>query len=349
MKTSNFSSRKHSSMAMLVIVSVSVFFFNCSDLYLSSWNCMESEGNKCEQQGDISWLVKKPLDILMVVDNSSKGKELNPQVVSNVSQFVRCMEPVDWRAGIISGVATGDSHDTLGHLINLEMNGEVSVEKFVSVHTLNYQKVLSDTVSMRSGCHYPPGCHKGPHRPLSAVKAFMERETNKRTPKAFLRNYAPVAIVLISSSDESVGFFSSSSSTSAQMALSSVYKHYNEDQFMAFTVTKQANNNDCLHTFDDTVSSGTKYMTKAGEIYGLITLNPVVMFVASLLSNLSDGVLTNEPPEELVSFAKESGGYVFDICKPTFGKAMAYGVLKKMNIEQRFPEECKKIKKPESL
>ena len=350
MKVDNFSNKRHSCMAMLVIASVSVFFFNCSDLYMSSSNCIGNEGRECKQQGDSSWLAKKPTDILVVIDNSPKGEELNAQVAANLSQFVQCIDPVDWRVGVISSVEkkSGSTH-TLGHLINLEMNGEVSVEKFVSANTLNYQKVLSDTVSMRSGCTFPPHCNNGSHKPLSAVKAFMERETNRSTSDAFLRSYAPLAIILVSSSDEDMGGLFSSSGTSSGMALSSVYGHYSENKFMALTVTKPADNDNCLRTFRDTASDGAGYVTKAGEVYGLVTLNPAVMFISSLLSELSESLLTNKPPEELIKFAKNSGGYAFNICKPTFGKAMAYSVLEKMNIAERFPEKCKKIKESESL
>ena len=346
MNTSNLSSKRHSCMVILTILSASLFFFNCSELYLSSWSCVETEGHQCKRTGDTSWLIKKPLDVLVVMDNSSKGKKLNSQITANLNQFVRCIEPVDWRLGIISGVEDEDNSSTaLGHLMNIEVNGEISTEKFISVNTIGYQKILSDTVSLRSGCDYPPYCNKGSHKPLSAVKAFMEMEAVKGGANtAFLRDYAPLTIIFVSSSDEETGMFSSSG-TSPEMALSSVYNHYSENKFMALTAVKPGNKDNCLTTFGDTTHNGMEHLTTAGEIYGMVTLNPVVVFGSSLLSDISESVFTDKPPEELVNFAKSSGGYAFNICKPAFGKAMAYSVLKKNEYRRSFSRKMRRVEK----
>ena len=343
MKLNSFCSKRHSYTA--IIIAVSILFFNCSELYISSWNCIEDGEHQCGQYGDIELLSKKSVDIVVVMDNSTKGQELNSQITSNLNRFLKCIEEVvDWQIGVVSSVEDKNSIDNLGQLIDLELKGEISIKKIISSDIKNYEMVFSDTISMESGCSYPPYCNNGNNKPLSAVKSFIHKEVYKDQFSSFLRNYASLAVIVISPSDEEDGMLSSSS-TSAQDALASVYEHYDKDQFIGLTVTDSGTENDCIHTVRDTISKGVRTIETAATIYGLIMMNPLITILASILSGFFDyNPIEGSQPVEIVQFAKSAGGYAFDICKPSFGNSLAYSLLRKVEMEDRFPDDCKRFK-----
>ena len=338
----NFLSTKQSRLATLAIITGCIFFFNCSELYLSSYNCVENEMRNCKQNGDIGWLEKKSMDILITLDNSSDGQDLNPRVTSNLNQFLKCMEVVDWKVGIVPGVKGSSPGNSLGVLVNTELSGQISTQKFITSDTVNYEQVFSDTVSLKSGCSYPPYCSDGSIKPLSAVKSFVHRQAGRE--ESFLRKGTAFAVIVISSKDESSGMFSSDI-TDAQGALASVYEHYAEDDFIGLVVTGSNTRGDCVDQSGSAISNSVKYIGKAGNAYGFITMNPLVMLASSLLVDFSSATsIADQSPGELINFAKGSGGYVFDICKPSFGKVLAFSLLKKLEKESHFPEECKQFK-----
>ncbi len=341
MKLSNFSSKIHSRFVIVIIIAVSIFFFNCSELYMSSWNCTEQGGRECEQYGETKLLVEKPVDVLIVLDNSSDAKELNPQITLNLSQFLKCIKPADWRVGLISGTE-GGKQNKFGELINLEIKGQVSDKKFVHPNIRGYKKAFSETISLRSGCSYPPYCGGNSLKPLSSIKAFMQKRENSLD--GFLRDYASLAVIIVSLSDEKDGWFSGQDTTSKEV-LTTLYNEYEEDQLVGLTVTDAGNKKDCITTAGEVISRGVDFLSEAGTIYGLITLDPIVMLTSQFVSYFSNKQTTKDESEipEIVKFAKNTGGYAFDICKPAFGKALAYSVLQKIKMEERFPNECKQV------
>ena len=334
---------------MLAILTCSLFFFNCSGLYFSSYNCAEDDIHKCKQSGDVGWLSKKPMDVLIVLDNSSRGQELNSRITSNLNQFVRCMEAVDWRVGVISGVKETGSSDTLGALINMEISGQISTKQFITPHAKGYDKVFSDTISLKSGCSYPPYCRDGSVKPLSAVKSFMQKhaDTNAGTDmqEPFLRKQAYFSAIVVSTSDEKSGVFSGKG-TSAQDVLSSMYEHYPENKFVGMVVTGSSTRDSCIDQADSFASRSVQSVARAGSAYGFITANPLVAIASHLLYMVSSGEqsMIESAPDELMLFANRSGGYVFDICKPSFGKVLAYSLLRKVEKENYFPDECRRFK-----
>lgn len=322
-----------------------VFFFNCTPLYFSSSNCVEDETHKCKQYGDVGWLAKKSMDVLITLDNSSEGQDLNPQIASSLNQFLKCIEAIDYRVGVISGVADSSSEGALGHLINTEVSGQVSTKKFVSADTEDYKKVFSDTIALKSGCSYPPYCRSGSRKPLSAVKFFMKKEGGKNEYDSFLRGYAPLAVIVITTAGEKKGMFSKDSIT-AQEALASIHEHYREGQFIGSVVTDYGKKDDCIDDgFGNFISKGIGSIATVGGLYSMSIVNPWGILAYSLLLDVSKSVsVSDQSMIELVKFAKNAGGYVFDICKPSFGKGLAYSLLKKLEMEKRFPDECKEIR-----
>ncbi|MCY4321231.1 MAG: hypothetical protein OXC37_02335, partial [Bdellovibrionaceae bacterium] len=139
----------------------------------------------------------------------------------------------------------------------------------------------------------------------------------------------------------------SDSGTNAEAALTSVYKEYSENDFISLVVTDSGNKNDCITTAGDIVSRGVEGVSTAGSIYGLgglyglWSVEPTVAIGAQLFHIFTQKSMDKaSKSNELIKFAHHSGGYVLDICKPTFGKALAHRVLKHMDMEKQLPEEC---------
>ena len=299
---------------------------------------MEDGDRRCVQYGNVDLLNKTPVDMLIVMDNSAKGRDLNAQITNNLTRFLTCMEPVDWRVGVVRGMEKDSSGRVLGSLMSLEIDGQASSKSFVSPRTKNYQKVFFDTISTDSGCAHPPYCGQGDHKPLGAVKSFMAGGGRQ----ALLRGYGSFVVIVVSSLDEEEGggLFSGTDAVDSQEVMSAVYNSYSRDQFMGLTVTDAGKVDDCIKTAGDFMSDGADFLGKVGTGIGIVTGNLWLMFGSQLASDSVKSGQVNRTESALKQFAQSTGGYVFDICKPNFGPALAYGILKKLNMENRFPREC---------
>ncbi len=326
----------------LAVVLACMLFFNCSEMRLSPWNCIEDGDYECEQYGDTQKLHKKPTDIVIVMGTSKKGRELNPKTAVSLEQFLKCIKPADWRVGIISGTEEDSSSQNPGSLMSLEIAGEQSKQKFITRRTKNYEKVFFNTVSLKSGCSKAPYCGQGANTPLNSIKTFMQKEGAKRNKQnGFLRSYAPLSVILISSTDEEKGV--SNSKTTARLALSAVGKYYKDD-FTGLVVTDMGKTNDCIQTTREVLSTGMKWAGKIGVLAGLVTLNPWISFGSHIFTNTAGKFIEEKDTPELIKFAQNTAGAVFDICKNSFGAPLAYNVLKKIDMEDALPNECNPFK-----
>ncbi len=382
MKLAYFTFYKYVAMSFLL----AMLFFNCSRLSISQYCSEDEEGNCEEKQGRSEFLIKKSVDILIVLDNSPLGQKLNPQITANLNQFINCIEPLDWRVGLLSGVENKDS--PMGMLLPLEGAEEqtpnleladteypaeqetgteqerpwhssggpeatdteepaeqqpapssLPSQKIISADMENPEKIFSDTVSLSSGCEHPPFCHKGKRKPLSAVKAFMENTEEK---EQFLREESTLTVVVVSSSDEKGGWFSDPDTT-AKTALTSLSAEYDPEQLSTFSVTDSGKTDDCIKTAGEVIKKGAGFLGNLGQAIGMITLEPITILAsASLTYYAADG---ESPAQELTQFAEAGGGKTFDICKPYFGRALAYGVLQSVDREGQFPEKCQQFEK----
>ena len=213
---------------------------------MNNWNCVETDGHECGQSGNISWLNKKPVDVLVVMDTSARARKLNTSIASNLNQFLTCVQPLDWRIGVVSSMDKTGSHYETGELMNVEDVESHSSRFFVDTKVKNYQEIFSKTVSFSTGCSNPPYCGKGSSKPLTAVQAFMEKEDESTKKNRFLRGYADLAVILVSTKDEKKKIFSQT--TPSQSALSAVYKKYSEDDIIGFTVTDSGTRKACVKT-----------------------------------------------------------------------------------------------------
>ena len=342
---------------MVTIGLLVLVFFNCAKISVTN-QCIDDGSELCrDKQGKVQLLARKPVDILIVLDNSRKGQKLNPQITDNLNQFVQCIEPLDWRVGIIPGVKHKDH--AMGKLMVMEHsalleNKPSTLEdkktqhlaepagplKFISPDRENYKQIFADTVSLSSGCDKPPFCYKGKRRPLSALQAFMQNTEEK---KLFLRESADLAVVVVSSSDEKRGFFSGPG-VSSQEVLSSISLDYSSDKWTALSVTDAGQAGDCIKTVGDFKRTSMGFLSKAGNIVGMVTFQPLVLLGSAVLSYQADKAHQSNT-SSLFEFAKGGGGQTFDICKPFFGRAVAYSVLQSVDRESQFPEPCKQFDK----
>lgn len=206
----------------------------------------------------------------------------------------------------------------------------------------NYEMIFSNTISLESGCENPPYClEDGKNQPLKSVKNFMEKQLNNKNKfNNFLREYAFLAVIVLSPTDEDTSFFSSTDVKSQN--LSEFFNaNYSYDKFMALTVTNSYKKDDCLLTGDEAISHSMNVVTSAAAIYGIISSNPLVTILISLVDDFFN---TNTDSSEIIKFTKQTKGYAFDICKPSFGNSLAYSVLQKMQQEDRFSDKCKQLK-----
>ena len=334
-----FKKKLNSIITLFLLIGTGLLFFNCSDLYMNDWDCVEANGRECGQNGNINWLNKKPVDVLVVMDTSARARKLNTSIASNLNQFLTCVQPLDWRIGVVSGMDKTGSNYKTGELMNIE--GAESRRFFVNTKVKNYQEAFSKTVSFSTGCSNPPYCGKGSLKPLTAVQAFMEKEEQTPDKNRFLRSYADLAVILISTKDEKKKIFSQTSPSEA--ALSAVYKKYSEDDIIGFTVTDSGGKKACVKTMGNTMWKGANTIGRGGMAYGMLAFNPVVFLGSQLVKDFSEKQpMKNTEKRQIVQFAKITGGYAFDICKPHFGTAIAYSLLKKTGLEESFADECKK-------
>ena len=373
-----------------VTIILCLLFAHCARMSISS-QCVKDEEGVCqtEQQGKTKLLVKKSVDILIVLDNSSKGQKLNPQITANLNQLIQCIEPLDWQVGVISGVE--DKNSPMGHLISVERDklkfnqekptpqkkprqsynrllsreekelAEIEAKshktgdfnsnlahspihpKVISPHMADYKQAFANTVSLSSGCDKPPFCHKGKRKPLSALQAFMHNEEDKTQ---LLRESAHLAVVVVSSSDEAGGGFFAGQVVSAQEALSAVSLDYSSHKWTAFAVTDAGQTNDCINTAKDFARKGTNFLATIGDIAGMLTMDPLIMLGSAILKSQANK--PQKSTQELSQFVSGGGGQTFDICKPFFGRAVAYSLLKSVDRESQFPETCKQFDKSQA-
>ena len=332
------------------LLCMGAFVFSCSDLSFSDRSmdqlCLEENGEPCKYQGDTTWLEEKSVDILISLDNTALGQELNPKISSNLNEFLKCVAPADWRVGFLPGAQKPKPPSKLGELIPLEIAQKTSKQKIITPDMPESARVFEDTVSLRSGCSYPPFCAEGQPAPLQTIKAFM----NKKQEKArFLRPNVPLVLIVVSLSGEDSPS-SAVSSQSAQSLLTQLSAKYSAKDLLAITVTNTGQEDDCVHSNSNFLSDGMGYVAKAGQAVGLVTVMPELILASALLSLLADEVKkepkTPEHSMELARFAKRAGGGALNVCKDTFGRALAFSVLKHLNMENRFPDECKKFNSP---
>ncbi len=345
MKLINVSCAKQRCIFIIVIITISVLFTNCSEMYISSWDCTEDEEHECAHNQYSNTKKRSLMDILIVIDTSDTGQELNDQITSNLSQFLKCVKPTDWRVGVISSMEKDNSQNGLGDLMHLEIDGETSSRTFITAKMENHQKTFSDTISLQSGCSYPPYCGRGAHIPLSAVKSFMQKErmtTEKQD--SFLREHAPLTIVIVSSSDEKTD---SESNTNSQSTLTAIEEYYSADQFIGLVVTDSGEPNNCIKTTKDHLSNGLDFIGKTAAVVGMFT-NPLISIGGFLITNLLSETIEDTDTLELVKFAKQTGGHTFDICKGDFGHTLAYSALQKLDMADQIPDECGDFAKPQT-
>ncbi len=346
----------------LVFASV-LLFFNCSQLYFSSEEACLSGGASCGNirtpQGNTDLLFKPPVDILLVMDNTETLKPLNPSVAMSLNAFLKCIEPLDWRLGLLTSAekTKNVSHSrggAFGDLLYLENQGRILPERYLSLRTKDYEDVFSDSVSLTSGCEFPPYCGKGASKPLSAIKAFASSPKNA----LFLREQTPLVSIIVSSTDEEEGIFSKK--TFADEALTALHKkdryYIHNDHLMNVSVTASGTSNDCIKTTRDVVEKGMKAISVGSLMYSLIYVEPLMLLGSVVLSAVTralsrSGIQTRqkkEKPEDRVAIADlahNTGGYLMDLCNPDFGKALAYVTLQHVQREDLFSRECQTMRK----
>ena len=349
---------------LIFITGTVAFFFSCSELYFSAYEC---EGEEClhstAPRGNTDLLFKPPVDILIVKDNTSKMRPLNPSLTMSLNSFLKCMEPADWRMGmIVSGSPKKNQAHKLstGQLLKWEHSGRLLPQRALSARTPHYPEVFSDTVSLASGCHLPPYCGKGDPRPLTALKTFASpgRQGSRRR---FLRERVPLVSIIISSSDED--YASLSQRTQAEETLSAIQRlshfYMHRDHFMNITVTASGTANDCISTPQDYVEKGLGALSMAGTLYAMVQVEPLVFLGSVLLSGLASrfsrgGIQQRQKHKEpekrvaIADLAQSTGGYLMDLCNPDFGKALAFATLQHIQKEDLFSKECQTIRKSAS-
>ena len=311
---------------------LAVSFFNCSELHISSWNCIETEDQNCLYSGDVGLLDRKFIDMLVVLDNSDKAKKIQPVIKTGLSNLIDCMEPVDLRVGVM----TSSESAMMGDLLSLEMEGQVSHNKILKSSTPKYAKFFKDTISLDTGCEYPPYCSSGKKiKPLTAMQSFMQKENQKQS---FLRDYSSLfVVVMVTSSDEK--------GANAELVLENVYGDYTADRFMAVTVTDLGQKKNCLYSSQDRATDNLNFIGKVSSTYGILAAIPEVAIAGSLLNlvtSSSQKEKVTPQTNQVIQFAIQSGGKFFDICKASFGREIAQDIFQKVNIERQIPDQCKR-------
>ncbi len=315
---------------------------SCSDLYFSDGsNCVRNSEGHCLHRGDTAFLYKEPMDLLIVLDNSHKAKDLNPHITANLNQFLQCIKPIDWKVGLISGVYNRGESENFGQLMRMEVNGLQSSQNSLNQHRDSYSRIFNDTISLQSGCSAPPFCYQGKLQPLSAVKSFME-SSQKNT---FLREQTPLAVMIVSSSEKQKKPVFANKPASSQELLSVLqpgyYGHF--DHFMSMAALPPGTHEDCVRTAGDIVSGGAKAVSQIGQTYAMSSADPGAWLFSVILGDILNLFRNRGKTYEIAQFVKETGGQVVDLCSPHFGKALAYLLFQKLNVPDKFPDECRII------
>ena len=311
---------------------------SCSDLHFNESNCVRDSEGQCRDPNDIAFLHKEPMDLLIVLDNSYKAQELNPHITANLNQFLQCIKPIDWKVGLISGVYNGTKKESFGQLMRLKVNGSLSLQNSLDQHRDHYSNIFNDTISLKSDCSTSSFCEKGTLQPLSAVKAFM----GKSQENGFLREQTPLSVIIISSSEKQKRRFIAKKPTSNQELSSVLQEDYYGDfeHFMSLAALPPGTYDDCVRTRVDVVVGGVKAATQIGKAYALHTVDPMALIASAMLEDIVGLFGGHEKTYEIAQFAQQTGGQVVDLCSPHFGKALAYLLFQKLEIQDKFPNEC---------
>ena len=317
-----------------------VFLFNCAELYFASLDCSDEDGESssfCQHLGDTNLLVKHPMDILFVLNNSEEMQGLNNKVSNNLKQFLRCMEPVDWRVGFISTVNNDATY--VGELMPLEMNGQLSIKRFIRQDMDDYEDLFNQSVSLSSGCHLPPYCGDESVTTMDAIQAFMNNPINQ---ELFLREKTPLTTVVISSMEDS----GESTADSTLSAVRTIHPSY-ANNFMNLIVTVPGTTDDCVETVGDSLSNGMDKVSGAATIVGLATGNPLLIVGAGFFDMVSSLFFSNDKIKkdlkkiEMIRLTTLTGGRVLNVCHPNFGEAIAFSIMERIEMEESISEDCK--------
>lgn len=317
-----------------------VFLFNCAELYFSSLDCSgedEESSGFCQHLGETDLLVKRPMDVLFVLNNSEEMQQLNKKVSSNLKQFLRCMEPVDWRVGFVSTVNNDATY--VGDLMPLELNGQLSTKRFIRYDMDNYETLFDQSVSLSSGCHLPPYCEDESVTTMDAIQKFMDNPINQ---DLFLRKKAPLTMIVISSMEDS----GESTAESALSSMRTIHPDYS-NHFMSLTVTVPGTEDDCIKTIGDSLSGGVHAVSGAATVIGIASANPLIIVGSSLLDMMTHIVFNNNLVKkdikniEMIRLTTLTGGRVLNICHPKFGEAIAFSIMERLEIEESISDDCK--------
>ena len=318
------------------------FISSCSDLQFNGQvDCLTDDD--CAYRGDTKLLYKNPIDLLIVLDNSKKAKDINPHIVANLDQFLQCMKPLGWKVGLVSGVYNRSESESFGQLIHTEINGLLSNKNSLTQHDENYAQIFHNTVSLQSGCASPPFCYDGKLQPLSAIKSFME---NQQENKPFLREQTPLSTIVISSSEkQKKPAFSSAAPASSQELVAFLRQGYYRQQrhLMGLAVLPPGTAQDCVPTKGDVLFNGAKELNRMGQAYALNSANPMAFLASAIIEDIIGLFHKNEKVYEIALFAQQTGGKVVDLCSQHFGKALAYLIFQKLKVPNKFPEECRTL------
>ena len=116
---------------------------------------------------DVAHPEKTSLDVLIILENSKSMEKFSHIVAPQLTQFVKCVEPLNWKVGILSSMwkKKGERNNNGGgayssFLMPMEKQGQISNKVWINSGTYDYQKIFFDTVSLNSGCSLPPYCIK---------------------------------------------------------------------------------------------------------------------------------------------------------------------------------------------
>ena len=338
----------------IIIIGVIFLMLNCSRIHYSENGDCDFEDEDC-LYGNTDLFYKPPMDILFVFDNTKDIKTLNPSINSNLNSFLECIEPMDWRVGIIVSGKTkgggGEIGNIEGRLIHFELAGELLPIRHLTAEEEYFSQIFSDSISLGSRCDLPPYCGSGLPRSLTVLNTFMG---NPQTGSySFLREETPLTTVIISSTDKN------DKAVSAHQVLSSVHYrngYYNNgNHFMNVTITPDGTEYDCITTTRDIVSKGIDIVSTGASLWSVFQFDPIILG-GSILLRIIKALFAKKPVEErqaekmpqnrvaIVDFAYQSGGYYMDLCKPDYGRYLALVMLERLNRQDELPEKCRTVR-----
>lgn len=317
---------------------------SCSDLHFTvGYSDCISGDRDCTYKGDTTLLYKEPMDVLIVLDNSKKAKDINPHILANLNQFLQCMKPIGWKVGVVSGVYDRSESETFGQLMRMEVNGLLSSKNSLNQHDDNYSQIFHNTISLESGCASPPFCSDGKLQPLNAIKSFMD---NQQESRQFLREQTPLSTIVISSSEKQRKPLFSSAPASSQELLSFLQRGYygQPEHFISLAALPPGTAGDCVITKGDVLFAGAQELNKMGQVYAFSAADPMAFLASTIIGDIIISQFhKDEKIYDIARFAHDTGGKVVDLCSPHFGKALAYLIFQKLGVQNKFPNECRSI------